>query len=176
MSRLELGLITLFSFCILSGLVVFYNDIKSVKFKKEKITYCVFIGNFSQAKGSGGKYIYKVRNKNYEIMNANYQGIQYGEKFLISYEENEPTYAEIHFEKPVFVKGEKTRFKKVKVIDFKRKIFSDTYEVCYKYTVNFQDIIRWQQTKIDMSKVDTSKYFKLEYWTENPQRSILQID
>ena len=111
----------------------------------------------------------------------------YGEKFLLYYDNDDTTEIDIHYDKPVFTKGETkdTKFSTAKIVSKNFGIIGKmtsqyTSFINFSYTVNGINYERIQYVPIDFEEkypnLEIGQEYQIRYLVENPQRSIIYFD
>jgi hypothetical protein len=118
---------------------------------------------------------YNANGKKYNCTAYYLPGRVKDEKFLISYDTINPSQSELLIEKPIFLDNERTK-KTVGTIKFPNR---NTVFLEFEYYV---DNVKFHKTQIlEKNKVKNPGFkkgekYEVEYWEENPQRSIIHID
>ncbi len=128
--------------------------------------------------GKGSRHSVLSFQLNTKVYESNsWSSLVLGEKFIIEYEENNPSVNSTRLDKPVFLKEEKIDTVIGKVTKYKRW-FSD--RISFYYYVNNE--IYEQEYKV--SENSKEKYpnlkednlYKVIYWKDDPRRSIVLFD
>lgn len=118
---------------------------------------------------------YVVKGEEYSLTIEN--GYVLGEKFRLEYNINKPSENRIFREFPVFEKNEKTNYVIGKLISYDSWFFrSDNYEFWINDKVYTEGNYHNKELKIKHPNIKEGKLYLVEYWVENPKRSIMHLD
>jgi hypothetical protein len=147
------------------------------KIKDGKYTFAV-ITKFKLKAGSGENsvFTYSVNNKKYSFWGFYNKTLIIGDKFQLLYDKTNPNKSIIFPEKPIFLKDEKIKSYFATVIRIKKY---RKKQVHFKYYINNKEYTRIQYLPDSFSiKSDSilNRKYRIIYWSENPQRSIIFLD
>ena len=101
----------------------------------------------------------------------------YGEKFQLEYNQDNPSESKIYRDLPVFQKDESTNYTIGRLISYDSWFFRD---MVYKFWIENRFYGKCQYQENDSSSrypnVKEGQLFVVEYWLENPKRSIIHLD
>jgi len=160
-----LGLI-LISFSLL---LIYSYVIPPRKYKYNYIT----IGTLESVSRRVDNFDYFVKGKQYSLCSGVSYTRQYGEKYIVLCDTNDPDEGEVYDMIPVFLETEAFAFTSG---TYKRYFYGSNRfkEINYEYQVNGRSYENWQNMYInDTTNFSSDSIYKVVYSLENPKRSIL---
>jgi hypothetical protein len=140
-------------------------------------TVATLIGQTAKPEFGSGLDIfeYKVNGMTYRYIGNGVTDV-IGDKYDLMYDSLRPNVSKINFRKPVFLKDEQTSIAVGRISQYSG--LSDSisdYYISISYTVNGKDYIK-SLNNYEKITVARDYEFQVEYWVENPKRSIIHFD
>ena len=119
--------------------------------------------------------VFKLKRKEFSIHISDYYDV--GEKFIVEYEEKNPTVNRARLDKPVFLKNEKTSIAVGIVNNYNPKYFREISFIYFvdgkKYEQSYKPI---EDSEIKYPDLKEGKKYKVRFWEDYPKRSIILLD
>lgn len=176
LKELIVALLLVFTLGITIYKIISYQDSKYWNSVDKEQTIASVTGYTSGPKASGSAVAtYIVNDKEYSVSIE--EGYVYGEKFQLEYNRDNPSENKIYREFPVFQKDESTNYVLGKLISYDSWIFRD---MVYRFWIEDRFYEQGQYQEKDSNekypKVEEGQLFVVEYWVDNPKRSIIHLD
>lgn len=162
---------------LLSVIIIFVNYYRSL-IPKENIREAVgTIIGYDKGGTSMRPAIILFKVKQQEFFSHCAGNYNLGEKFIIEYEEKKPDVNKARLDKPVFLNNETTGLT-TGIISSYNPIFFRKISFIYfvdgiKYEQSYKPI---KDSEIKYPNLKEGKKYKVRYWEQNPQRSIILLD
>lgn len=159
--------------------VIFYFERQPIVFKQPEkaVGVCNRIWGRSRT-GYSMEVLFWVNKKKY-YYDMGYDGNHVvNEKFMVEYEKSDPTINRVVEAEPVYLVGEEVKLTRAKVIRLYQNESSsrnNNNKIDFEYYVNGKLYTKYQEVK-KKDKYKVGKYYYLEYWVPNPQRSIIYFE
>ncbi|MCH4554132.1 hypothetical protein [Aestuariibaculum lutulentum] len=142
--------------------------------KEQTIT--TVTGYTSGPKASGSAVAtYIVNDKEYSVSIE--ESYVYEEKFQLEYNRDNPSENKIYRELPVFQEGELVNYTVGKLVSYNSWFFRN---MVYKFWIEDRFYVEGQYQEEDSNtkytNVEEGQLFVVEYWLDNPKRSIIHLD
>ncbi|WP_375563108.1 hypothetical protein ACE193_11435 [Bernardetia sp. OM2101] len=171
------SVILIFSiFCVL--LIIFLSFFREKKTTDGKIKAIATLVGSRKSHNEEGEYKYFANGKVMSDYGLCFYSQVYGDKFLLYYDEENPSEPDIHYDKPVFTKDEVLKFSVGTIsITFLYKYIRFIH---FTYSINGIEYDRIQYLSDDFEEkypnLETGQEYQIRYLVENPQRSIIYFD
>ena len=118
---------------------------------------------------------FSVKEKNYFSRSSDDYDI--GEKFIIEYEQKNPTINQVRLDKPIFLNNEKTSFKIGIIDNYNPNYFREISFIYFvdgkQYRQSYKPI---ENSKTEYPNVKEARKYIVKFWDENPKRSIILLN
>lgn len=163
-------------FIIISISINIYQYYSSVPRENIKQSVGTVLGYEKTRKGKLAKVYFQHKKQNYfTLISDNYV---IGEKFMVEYEQENPKANRVRLDKPVFLKDEWICLTVGYLDNYNTNYFKSFSSFTYyvdgvKYEKLFEPI---ENSEVKYSNAKEGYNYMVNYWSHNPQRSIIVLD